>query len=347
MPEDLELGSLNWGFAETSAEREEVYLFRYAHYYRNLPAAPEVDHKAKRVHLPLDDVSSHLTGRDANGKLIIVGSGTRASTAGIPSEWREIFRLDTLKALDLDRILIFARLVEHEACRGSLVFPVFFRLAAAYFVERGYAYSIHYCAPSLVPLYERVGYRIYGPGYTMRSGLFRVPMILAAADAAYLAGVNPSFAKAVEGASADLEKFRAVLPETQQAPLSAMTGEKRLATIRAALAPNLPPKDAVEERVPDAAVKPLRRASLLALSPGDSPAHPTDQPLVWFILEGEMVLQLHDGSKKRAFPGTFVNGYALSSYSALHTGKVVAFAPCKAPETGQAILPADFWLSLA
>lgn len=344
MDDDVETGSLVWGLAETPAEREEVYRFRYAHYYRNLPAAPGVDHAAGRVYLPLDEVSSHLTGRDGNGNLIIAGTGTRASTPGLPPEWRMMLRLDALAALGLERILIFARMVEHTTYRSSLVFPAFYRFSAAHFVERGYAYSIHYCAPALVPLYERAGYRIYGPGY-MLSGLFRVPMILAGADTAYLTRLNSSFAEAMDGVSADLKRFRAVLPETTRLPLCAMSGAERLETLRAALAPNLRPGESVEERIPDAAAKLLRRASFLFLSPGDSPAAPTDQPLVWFVLEGEMTLRLRDGSEARARPGTYVNGHALSSFSAPRGGAVIAFPPGKASKSGQAVLPPDFLLS--
>ena len=127
MPKSLRPGSLKWGIAQTPAAREEVYLFRYAHYYRHLPAAPGVDHMAGRVYLPIDQVSSHLTGRDAGGELAIVGTGTKASTPGLPPEWLEILRLATLAALGLDRILIFARLVEHETYRSSTIFQAFFR----------------------------------------------------------------------------------------------------------------------------------------------------------------------------------------------------------------------------
>lgn len=354
MADDAETGPLVWGFAETPAEREEVYSFRYAHYYRNLPAAPGVDHEAGRVHLPVDEVSTHLTGRDKDGNLVIAGTGTGASTPDLPEEWRVMLRLDVLATLGLERILIFARMVEHEAYRGSQVFPAFYRFSAAHFVERGYAYSVHYCAPALVPLYERAGYRIYGPGYTMQSGLFRVPMILAGADTAYLARLNPSFAEAVDGVSADLKRFRAALPETARLPLCAMTAEERLKTLRAILAPNLRPGDSVEGVIPDAAAKPLRRASLLTLAPGDAPAAPTDHPLLWLVLEGEMVPRLRNGSETLARPGDCLNGHAISSFSAPRGGSVVAFSPGHVPEfnrttgsgqaleSGQAVFPADF-----
>lgn len=347
MSEELYHGPLYWGIADTAAEREEVYIFRYAHYYRNLPAAPGIDHRGKRVHLALDDISVHLTRRDAAGNLIIAGTGIRASTPDLPPEWREILRLDILATLGLDTILIFSRLVEHEAYRGSRAFPAFFKYSANYFVERGYAYSIHYCAPALVPLYERVGYRVYGAGYTMRSGLFRLPMILAGTDASCPATVNTSITGTVHGASGDLQKLHAVVPETKRPTMCAMSGEERVTAARAILAPHLEPGETTANHIPDKVGHLLRRAFLLPLSPGDSPAHPTDQPLFWFVLEGEMALRLKDGGEGRASPGTFINGYAIASYSAPHGGNVIALTPGKALQPKEPVLAADFWQSLA
>ena len=117
--------------------------------------------------------------------------------------------------------------------------------------------------------------------------------------------------------------------------------------MRALLAPNLGAGAAVEECIPDAAARILRRSSLLALAPGDRPSHPVDQPLFWFILEGEMMVRLPDGSDKRVFPGSFVNGRAITSCRALDQGRVIICAQGKAPESGEAVLPAEFWQSLA
>ena len=220
MPDTAFCTPVTWGTAENTAQCEEVYAFRYAHYYNKVPGAPGVDPGRGRVYSPHDEDSVHLTGRDAQGKLLIVGTGTRASAPNLPPEWCEMLHLDHLAPLGLDSILIYSRLVELEGCRSSRIFLEFFKYSARYFTERGYAYTIHYCAPELVNLYERIGYRRYASGQTLPSGLYRIPMILVAADTAYLRQVHPAFLKAIEGLTptGDVPKTLAVLPELASAP---------------------------------------------------------------------------------------------------------------------------------
>lgn len=348
MPDTFSSPSLRWGIAETEAERDEVYAFRYAHYFHRLSDAPGVDHAMKRVYSPHDETSVHLTGRAGNGELLIVGTGTRACTPCLPEEWATILHLDRLTPLGLDNILLYSRLVEHTNHRGGPVFPGFFKYSAHYFVARGYAYSIHYCAPALVPLYERLGYRRYGHGHTLHSGLFRLPMILAGADTAHNNRVNPAFAKAVRDldAAGDLALFHATLPELANPPLCALNEAERLAKVRRILAENLP-GSRVEERIPDAAAKSLRRASLLELRAGESPAHSDDPPLIWFLLAGEARLLHADGGESAANPGNFINGHALAAFTVLSDAKVLAFAPGRPdPAPGRACLTPEFWTEL-
>ena len=350
MPDHFTAGALRWGTAETDAEREEVYAFRYTHYFNQLSDAPGVDHVQKRVFSPHDEASALLTGRNSDNDLVIVGTGTRASSSLLPKEWREILQLDRLSALGLDSILIFSRLVERSDCQAGATFLAFFKYSAHYFVARQCAYSIHYCPPALVPLYERLGYRLYGHGHTLRSGLFRLPMILAGADTAYTNRVNPAFARAVSTLApmGDLARLYAVLPELAALPLCAMSEAERLNAVRRILARTLPDRAIVEKVVPDTAMKPLRHASLLELRVDENPAHHDDVPLIWFLIEGEVSLRHPDGSESRATPGTFLNGHALTSFTALTTGKILVFAPGK-PDTApaQACPSPDFWAELS
>jgi hypothetical protein len=205
----------DWGIAQSAKECEEVYAFRYAHYFYHHTDAPGVDHAKKRVCFAHDAASVHLTGRNAAGELLIVGTGTRASTPNLPESWRTLLQLDRLSSLDLDKILVFSRLVERESCRGSRIFFKFFQYSARYFCLQGYTFTVHYCPPALTPMYEHLGYRLYGQGLTLYSGLYRVPMILVTFDAAHFSRVSSAFAKAtgdlrLEG---DLDGVLRVLPE--------------------------------------------------------------------------------------------------------------------------------------
>jgi hypothetical protein len=69
-------------------------------------------------------------------------------------------------------------------------------------------------------MYERLGYRAYSGGFTLSSGLYRIPMILVAADAAHLARVHPAFSKAIRGLvpAGDADLAHRLLPELDVIP---------------------------------------------------------------------------------------------------------------------------------
>ncbi|MDR2820046.1 MAG: hypothetical protein LBB60_05915 [Desulfovibrio sp.] len=335
-----------WREAETEAEREEVYLFRYVHYFRHLTDAPGVDHALGRVYSPHDDRSTHLTGRGENGCLVIVGTGTSASTTGLPDIWQEILRLRRLEPLGLDRILIYSRLVERGDCRRGTVFPEFFRYSSRYFTSRGFAYTVHYCPPPVLPLYERLGYRQYGKGFSMPGGLYRIPLILVAFDHAHLGRVFPAFRQATADLHpvGDLNQVLRLLPDIAEIPLCALAGGERLELARNLPSDGGPPSSAGGRDMPRRMEKALRRSSILRLDEGDSPAHAEDAPLLWFVLDGQCRVRLDDGSELMARRGTFINGGVCSMFTALEPSRVVLCAPgrlnlAKRP----AVLPFAFW----
>ena len=335
--------------AQTAEEREAVYTFRYLHYYCHLAGAPGVDHAAQRVYSPHDEESVHLTGCGKKGELFIVGTGTRASTPNLPTEWKELLCLERLAPLGLDSILIFSRLVEHSAYHGSPAFADFFKYAARYFTERGYAYSIHYCAPAVVPLYERIGFRVYGGGYTLPSGLYRTPMLLLPSDTTRLGRTLAAFSNATEGVIIrdDLEKALALLPELATPPLCAMSAEACLALVRAYLGKNEGNGSVPAASVPDSAGRLLRRAAIFPLQTGDSPIHANDDPLLWFLLEG--YCRAVDSADKEILvrPGMFINAYACKAFTAMEPGRVLFFTPKgKNFAAEAAVLPPSFWSRL-
>ena len=210
----------SWRLADTPALREEVYTFRYEHYFKNFPEAPWIDHGQGRVYAPHDDHSTHLMARNSEGRTIAVGTGTPADSGDLPGEWTNLLRLDTLKPLNLSRVLIFSRLAELPQCRGSLLFLEFFKHAARVFIAQGFGYIIHYSPPPLVPMYERLGYRAYAEGGIVGACLYRIPMMLVAADADYLSRVHPAFLEATRGlaVAGDAELAYRLLPRLSLTP---------------------------------------------------------------------------------------------------------------------------------
>ena len=348
MPDAAHRTPYRLGLAVTDAEREAVYAFRYAHYYSHLVDAPGVDHRAKRVYSPHDDFSDHHAGYAQDGTLVIVGTGTRASTENLPPEWEALLRLQRLSPLGLQNILIYSRLVEHSAIHGSPLFAEFFRYTARYFTERGYAYSIHYCAPALVPIYERMGYRTYGGGYTLSSGLYRIPMILLPSNTARLGSILAPFTHALHGitTSDDVARAITIFPELATTPLCAMRADACVNHVRGIFAKSSG-NVSLAASIPDAAGKILRKATLFPLAKGDSPIHSNDAPLLWLPLESSCETTNAKGEKTVVTPGTFINGHACKTLTAMEAGRVLFFSPKNISlEAEAAILHHSLWSRL-
>jgi len=345
MPKQLLCLPHSWELADSPALREEVYSFRYRHYFNHLPEAEWLDHGRGRVFAPHDEHSVHLVARNADGAMIAVGTGTRADVCDLPEEWVKMLQVARLQPLEPAKILISSRLVELPACRGSsLLFLHFFKFAARYYVSRGVGYTIHYAPPAFVPLYERLGYRRYGYGFTLHSGLYRIPMILVVPDAAYLARVHPAFREAIRGLvpAGDAALAYRLLPELATVPLAVRSAPDALQHARA-----LYRGGDAERAIPDEAARPVQRSSLLHLRKGDAPIHPGDAPLFWFLLSGSCTVRHHDGGSQCAMEGYGINSHAGCCFVALEDTDVLVFSS-RAPGGGlESVAPAShFWQAL-
>ena len=218
--------------AVTPAECEEVYRFRYGQYFaeRGLPGT---DASLQRVFLPHDAVSRHFMVRE-DGKLIGIATVTPAD-AGICPEWRELLAFAHIESL-LPQVVVVSRVVVEEGMRHSLVFGRLCLHLARQCMAQGFHYAVHYCAPALVPLYERAGYRQYARGRNLAGGPFRVPMMLVVDDAAYMRRIRALF-RVLAGprhpqASAWTEQAYAACPELRRMPLAGLRPAEREALLR-------------------------------------------------------------------------------------------------------------------
>ena len=333
-----------WELAGSAAVREEVYGFRYRHYFSHLPEVEWLDHGRGRVYAPHDEHSVHLVARNAEGKMIAIGTGTRADFGALPEEWLNMLQLERLKALDLAKVLIYSRLVELPECRGSALFMHFFKYAARLFTSRGFGYTIHYSPPAAVSMYERLGYRAYSGGFTLSSGLYRIPMILVVADAAHLARVHPAFSGAIRGLvpEGDVDLAYRLLPELHAIPLSARSVPEALAHVR-----GLCRCGDTEQIIPEGAALLIQRAALLRLRQGDAPIHASDKPLLWFILSGACEVQCQGGGSQSAPAGYGINAYSGCSYIALEDANVLIFGNHAPFEGTESVVSAPrFWQKL-
>lgn len=362
MPDSLCAAPYAWGMMPgrdmAARDKEALASFRYEHYFKSLPTSVGADHERRRVWSPHDEDSAQLTARNSRGDLLAVGTGTSAAGRNLPEYWSGLYRFDRLAALGLDKALVFSRLVEHPACRGGGLFLEFFKHCAASFTASGYEHTIHYCAPGLVSLYERLGYRLYARGRMLEGGLFRVPMILSATDQAYLRKAHPAF---LQAAGAHLPPgnpgpLLAALPELAEYPLCVREPLDRLERVRSLLADTAGDP---QKLVPDEAASALRKACLLHLHAGDQvpPSHEgpdantpqdrdeaIDPPRFWFLLSGAWRVGGTNESGHDPGLGVFVNGAACGGLACLQDGAAVLLGACPpAGSDSRAVLPATHW----
>ena len=344
MPEQRMCIPHSWELADNLALREKVYSFRYRHYFNQLPEAQWLDHDKKRVYAPHDEHSVHLVARSAEGKMIATGTGTSADSVDLPEEWARMLHLERLKPLGLSNILIYSRLVELPECRGTSLFLHFFKYAARLFTSQGFSYTIHYSPPANVFMYERLGYRIYAGGFTLNSGLYRIPMILVAADAAYLACVHPAFSEAIRGLAlaGDVELAYTLLPELHAKPLAARSAPEALAYVR-----GLCRSGDAKQTIPEQAARSISRAALLRLRKGDMPIHASDKPLLWFVLSGTCEVKSQDGDSQTAPAGYGVNAHSGCSFITLEDADALVFGNYDPFDGTESVTPAPrFWQKL-
>ena len=296
--------SINWEKVEQDA-LEEVYRFRYEQYFADREGLPGTDHEARRVWLPHDDRSWHFVARSSEGSVVAVGTATPASEPSLYAEWKDMFEVPRLAPM-LDRLVLISRVIVAKEARNSALFGSLCLHLAHTFTAEGYHYAAHYCAPALVPLYERLGYRIYGDGKPLDSGAFRIPMLLVIDDVPYLRSMRSplgSLGRDVEANREWIELALRVCPELAKKPLCAMSDAERRASL-VELCPQLAEQPEL--------VRVLRRGAVIPLRAGDVPAPAGMDEGVFFVLSGEL-----ECGGERYVSGSFLRtgGEAIKSFT--------------------------------
>lgn len=312
---------LIWEEAKEEAALAEVYRFRYTRYFGAKEHLPGTDHANKKVVLPHDSRSTHYLVRTGDGKLAAVGSATAAEEPSLYAEWREVLELSRLASI-APWLVIISRLVVGEENRFSSLFGQFCLHLASSCTEKGFHYAAHYCAPPLAPIYERLGYRLYGRGKNLSNGgPFRLPMLLVVDDAPHMERLRSLFRTLNAGLDREekkawAEKAFTVCPELRRPPLCALTAAERRERLVSAC-PQL-------AEAPQRMVRRLERGTLFDLTEGDVLAPESVAEGSFFLLTGS--LRVGEG---RVSAGTLVRTGG-APVRACGAASVVTFA-----ETGE------------
>jgi hypothetical protein len=192
--------SRNVTLATTVAEKEEIYRLRYQVYIEEMGGGSrhsEADASLRQLRDDLDDKAYHFYVRQQGEIVACVRHNLRSDG---PFECEDFFAMERFAPAYPDRVSMTSRLVVHPKLRSSIVLR---ELACA-----GFEFGIRHtdirfdfidCHPRLIPIYTRLGYRIYDPGFRHPKYVYVIPMVLVVHDVEYLNKINSPFVPFVSG----------------------------------------------------------------------------------------------------------------------------------------------------
>lgn len=200
-------GATRIRLAESAADREAVYRFRYDLYVDGMKKqVPGADHAGRRLIEPLD-----ATAR------IYVAEIERLPIATLRVNWSNAFTPEAplspalLELLDLDPFLgrwpdalsLSSRLMVTPDRRGSVVLNRLLAAAYADALSAGIEFDFCYVPPYLVEMYLQLGYRTYKPSVTDPHVGYLIPLVLPLRDWASMHAIGSPMLRLAERAGFD------------------------------------------------------------------------------------------------------------------------------------------------
>src|SRR5438094_5964419 len=179
--------------ATTDAEKEEIYRLRYEVYIEEMDGArrhTEANAAERRFRDELDDHAVQFYARQ-DGK--ILGCARLNLRRDGPWECEDRFELEKFAPAYPTQIAIASRFALHPAARGSVAMKQLSYAMAEFLQEHEQRFCFLDCHPKLLPLYTRLGFRIYKSGFKHPKYTYVIPMVLVFGDVEYLERVNSPF----------------------------------------------------------------------------------------------------------------------------------------------------------
>ncbi len=180
---------------QTEPERERVYSFRYrTQIDRNGGSSIYADHDSKMIKDELDDSAFHLFLM-ANGSIVAAVRVNSASTSPFSKQDVARFQFEKFAEYGRNALSMTSRLVMVGSPQQSQMAAVL--LGAAYKIVRnnGSRFDFAACPPSMVGMYEVLGYRRFGPNFEDEDGVYNVPLCLVTEDEQYLRDTRSPFGR--------------------------------------------------------------------------------------------------------------------------------------------------------
>jgi CRP-like cAMP-binding protein len=150
--------NLSWGYAKTADERSEVYRFRYSVYveemHKELACA---DHASKTISDEIDEYAAILFVRD--GAHVVGTLRTLNAARYLPESYGRWFGIERFAGIERSAISFTSRMMIAAPYRGGAVAGLLLQQVYGAARQDGVWINLIHCAPCLVSIYEKLGYR--------------------------------------------------------------------------------------------------------------------------------------------------------------------------------------------
>jgi len=168
--------------ATTDAEKEEIYRLRYEVYIEEMKGErrhTEANVAERRFRDELDDHAVQFYVRQ-DGK--ILGCVRLNLRRDGPWECEDRFELEKFVPAYPIQLTMASRFAVHQTARGSAVMMQLCCALAEFMQKHEQRFCFLDCHPKLLPLYSRLGFRIYKPGFKHPKYTYVIPMVMVFGD---------------------------------------------------------------------------------------------------------------------------------------------------------------------
>lgn len=179
--------------AQTTQEKEALYAFRYQVYVEEMgkPYA-NADHERRLLYDELDELSLLLyvtVGAELAGT-VRISWGTHQRVA---AAYQELFAWHLFGRYPLNTLSVTSRLAVAPRWRRTRVTPLLFQTAYELGAAKGDKFNFIHCAPRVLPIMQRYGFRQYRSSFYDPNAGEQIPMVIGMADAEHFQAIRSPF----------------------------------------------------------------------------------------------------------------------------------------------------------
>lgn len=202
--------------AENKETHDAIYRLRYEVHIEEMgKTSASADHESKQLRDSLDDGAVQFYAETEEG--IIAALRLNFGDTGLADDTlQEEYDLSRFNGFSPNSLSFSSRLVVAPEWRGQAVLARLLYTGYEYARERGVQINFCNCAPALLQLYERLGYRRYKANFTDSDVGYRIPLLLITEDVEHFQTVRSPFLRLSRkwmNSPESAEWFRSTFPE--------------------------------------------------------------------------------------------------------------------------------------